>query len=152
MARKIYQENNETSTQYHDMGLYQCPRSRSNLSSRTKHKNKLLPSMASLRSKYMFQDKATPHTSKMTTLYLKESRIQTVTLPGSSPDINPIENCFSFVKSKLEKEDTSNLPKLRSCIRSKWNKLDRKYLEKLCLSMPRRLRDVLKRKGGMTKY
>ena len=111
----------------------------------------LLPSMASLRSKYMFQDKATPHTSK-TTLYFKESRIQTVTLPGSSPDINPIENCFSFVKSKLEKEDTSNLPKLRSCIRSKWNKLDRKYLEKLCLSMPRRLRDVLKRKGGMTKY
>jgi transposase len=112
----------------------------------------LLPSMASLRSKYMFQDKVTPHTSKMTTLYLKESRIQTVTLPGSSPDINPIENCFSFVKSKLEKEDTSNLPKLRSCIRSKWNKLDRKYLEKLCLSMPTRLRDVLKRKGGMTKY
>jgi transposase len=44
--------------------------------------------------------------SKMTTLYWKESRIQTVTLPGSSPDINPIEICFSFVKSKLEKEDT----------------------------------------------
>lgn len=112
----------------------------------------LLPSMGSLKSKYMFQDKATPHTSKMTTLYLKESRIQTVTLPGSSPDINPIENCFSFVKSKLEKEDISSLPKLRSCIRSNWNKLDRKYLEKLCLSMPRRLREVLKRNGNMTKY
>ena len=112
----------------------------------------LLPSMACFRSETMFQDKATPHTSKMTTLYLKESRIHTVTLPGSSPDLNPIENCFSFVKSKLEKEDTSSLPKLRSCIRSKWNKLDRKYLEKICCSMPRRLREVLKRKGGMTKY
>ena len=115
-------------------------------------KKSLLPSMVSLKSNYMFQDKATVHTSKMTTLYLKKSRIQTVTLPGSSPDINPIENCFSFVKSKLEKEDTSNLPKLRKCIRSKWKKLDRKYLEKLCLSMPRRLREVLKQKGGMTKY
>ena len=112
----------------------------------------LLPSMGYFRSKYMFQDKATPHTSKMTTLYLKESRIQTVTLPGSSPDINPIEHCFSFVKSKLEKEDINSLPTLRSCIRSNWNKLDRKYLEKLCLSMPRRLREVLKRNGNMTKY
>ena len=115
-------------------------------------KKYLLPSMVSLRCTYFLQDKATPHTSLRTNSFLKENSIQTVQLPGSSPDINPIENCFSFVKYKLDGEDTSTLPKLKKCIKSKWNKLDRKYLEKLCLSMPKRLQGVLDKRGGMTQY
>jgi transposase len=32
--------------------------------------------------------------------------------PGNSPDLNPIENCWNYMKEKLKFKDTWSLPKL----------------------------------------
>ena len=100
----------------------------------------------------MFADRATSHTAKKSISYLKKEKLKTVFFPGSSPDINPIENVFSYVKNKLERRDTRNVKKLCRSIKSEWAKLDKKYLRKLCDSMPKRLKMVLEGKGSMKKY
>ena len=115
-------------------------------------KKTVLPDMKSHNCKTMFADRATSHTAKKSISYLKKEKLKTVFFPGSSPDINPIENVFSYVKNKLERRDTRNVKKLCRSIKSEWAKLDKKYLRKLCDSMPKRLKMVLEGKGSMTKY
>ena len=115
-------------------------------------KNYLLPTMSKYSCSVFLQDNASPHTSKITSSYLKQNSIQTIYLPANSPDLNPIENLFNFLKYKLESEDTSSLPKLKKAIKKSVGKFDRKYFEKLCLSMPERLQEVIDRRGEMTHY
>ena len=115
-------------------------------------KNYLLPTMSKYSCSVFLQDNASPHTSKITSSYLKQNSIQTIYLPANSPDLNPIENLFNFLKYKLESEDTSSLPKLKKAIKRSVGKFERKYFEKLCLSMPERLQEVIDRRGEMTHY
>jgi transposase len=99
-----------------------------------------------------FQDRATPHTAGNTQKYMRKNGMKTVFLPSSSPDLNPIENSFSFLKSALDKENTSSIPMLKKCIMRHWKRLGRDYFLKLSNSMPRRLNEIVKCKGAMTKY
>ena len=99
-----------------------------------------------------FQDRATPHTAGRTQKYLRTHGLETVFFPSSSPDLNPIENSFSFLKSFLDKENTSSLPQLKQSILKHWKKLGRDYFLRLSHSMPRRLKEIVKKKGSMTKY
>jgi hypothetical protein len=88
--------------------------------------------------------------------FLKESQGQFSIMdwPGNSPDLNPIENCWSYLKKKLKgNSDITSLPKLMEAIKMMWvqdMKLD--YFQKLSDSMPRKLQMVIEAKGEMTKY
>ena len=115
-------------------------------------KKDVLPDMKSHKCKIMFADRAPSHTAKKSISYLKKEKVKTIFFPGSSPDINPIENAFSYVKNKLERRDIRNVKKLSRCIKIEWAKLNQQYLRKLCDSMPKRLKMVLEGKGSMTKY
>ena len=99
------------------------------------------------------QDGATCHTAKIIKEYFFFVNINYIEKwPGNSPDINPIENLWAIFKSKLRERDTSSIPKLQAAIYDVWNKLDRKVLKKLASSIPKRLREVVRRKGYPTKY
>ena len=108
--------------------------------------------MKSRKCKTMFADRETSHTAKKSISYPKKEKVKTIFFPGSSPDINPIENSFSYVKNKLERRDTRNVKNLSRCIKSEWAKLNHQYLRKLCDSMSKRLKIVFEGKGSMTKY
>ena len=81
-------------------------------------KENVLPDMKSHKCKTMFADRATNHKAKKSISYPKKEKVKTIFFPGSSPDINPIENSFSYVKNKLERRDTRNVKKLFRCIKS----------------------------------
>ena len=115
-------------------------------------KNKLQKSMNSTDTNIFLHDKATVHTSKLTSNYLNRNNIKTITLPGCSPDLNPIENVFSDLKRKLARENISSVKGLEKRIRNFWSKLQKSYLTKLVNSMPNRLQEVIRRNSGMTKY
>jgi transposase len=112
----------------------------------------LTPTMRRQHVDLFFQDRATTHTAGSTQKYMRMHGLETVFLPSSSPDLNPIENSFSFLKSCLDKEDISSLPHLKQCILKHWKKLGRDYFLRLSHSMPRRLKEIVKNKGAMTKY
>jgi transposase len=116
----------------------------------------LLPFMRIHGTTVFLQDGAPCHKSKIVMNFLKESQGQFSIMdwPGNSPDLNPIENCWSYMKKKLKgNSDITSLPKLMEAIKMMWvrdMKLD--YFQKLSDSMPRRLQMVIEAKGEMTKY
>ncbi len=40
--------------------------------------------------------------------------------PGNSPNLNPIENCWSVMKMKLKNKEITSLPKLIQAIKMMW--------------------------------
>jgi transposase len=64
----------------------------------------LLRGTRSRPGKYLFQqDNARPHVSKKSQEYLESIRVYTVEWPSESPDLNPIENVWGFIKGELFK-------------------------------------------------
>ena len=61
-----------------------------------------------LKEKMILHDKSKVHSSKMTQAYLKKENQRSLMLPGKSPDMNPVENCFGLLKRKLEKVCSRN--------------------------------------------
>lgn len=99
------------------------------------------------------QDGASCHTSKVVMDWLKEYGVDVIEdWPGNSPDLNPIENLWYIVKKNLRELDTSSLPKLKVAIEEVWNNLSTDILHKLVNSVPNRLKEVIRRKGNITKY
>jgi hypothetical protein len=116
----------------------------------------LLPFMRIHGMTVFLQDGSPCHKSKVVINYLWESQDQFPIMDwlGNSPDLNLIENCWSYMKNKFKgNSDITSLPKLMEAIKMMWVKdmrLD--YSQKLSDSMPRRLQMVIEAKGQMTKY
>ena len=75
-------------------------------------------------------------------------------MSGNSPDLNPIENCWSYMRRKLKgNRDITSLPKLVETIKMTWDSdIKMPYFQKLADRMPRRRQMVIDHKGEMTKY
>ncbi len=74
--------------------------------------------------------------------------------PPQSPDLNPIEHLRDVVEREILIVDVqpTNLQQLRDAIMSIWTKISEEYFQQLVESMPRRIKAVLKSKGGTTRY
>ena len=99
-------------------------------------------------------DGAPCHTAKIIKSYLVSKGIECMPWPGNSPDLNPIENAWNFIKNKVYKNASNmSLETLRSTVTQVWEKkLDKNYFAKLAASMPRRCREVIRAKGELTRY
>ncbi len=74
--------------------------------------------------------------------------------PPQSPDLNPIEHLWDVVEREIHIMDVqpTNLQQLRDGIMSIWTKISEECFQHLVESMPRRIKAVLKTKGGPTRY
>ena len=73
--------------------------------------------------------------------------------PGSSPDLNPIENLWTTMKQKVAEEQPTSAQSLINAIKRVWtNELTVEYCEALVSSMPARIKAVLENKGRYCKY
>jgi transposase len=113
----------------------------------------LLPFMRIHRCTHFLQDGAPCHASKRIKDYLKDKPFEVIDWPGNSPDLNPIENMWNFMKNQLKKVDTNSVPKLITEIKLLWTTgITQEYCRKLSDSMPRRLQKVIEAKGESTGY
>ncbi len=69
--------------------------------------------------------------------------------PPQSPDLNPIEHLWDVVDVDVQ---LTNLQQLCDAIMSIWTKISEECFQHLFESMPRRIKAVLKAKGGPTRY
>lgn len=81
--------------------------------------------------------------------FLKMKKIPLLGWPGNSPNLNPIENAWNYVKDNLTPAMLTSLPALQQGLVKMWGELDMDFLSNYSSSMPRRLQ-VIRKKGGIT--
>ena len=87
------------------------------------------------------------------TQFLKSTKIQILDWPGSSPDPNPTENLCTDLKNQVFERQPTNAKVLEKAIKEVWLKvIVTEYCQSLEESMSKRLKAVIRAKGGPTKY
>lgn len=99
------------------------------------------------------QDSAPAHTSRVVKLWLQRNRIEVLEWPGNSPDLNPIENLWMLLKRKVNSHHATSMQELMYFIKRAWCRdITPELCQRLVASMPKRVKDVIRNKGYVTKY
>lgn len=104
---------------------------------------------------YLFmQDNASIHRSASTMEYLAHHEIAVFGWPACSPDLNPIENLWGLMARDVYRNNRqyATVDELKTAILEAWGRLSLQTLNNLARSLPKRLIQVVKCKGGPTKY
>ena len=72
--------------------------------------------------------------------------------PSQSPDLNPIEDAFHLLKTKLKGKCPKNKQELKTVAVEAWQSITRDETQRLVMSMHSRLQAVIDCKGFATKY
>lgn len=100
-----------------------------------------------------YQDNDPKHKSHVVRMWLLYNCGKVIDTPAQSPDLNPIENLWVYLKKKVAKRQPTNKTALKSAILEEWKNIPSNYdLKKLVHSMKKRLQCVVDAKGGHTKY
>lgn len=99
-------------------------------------------------------DNAPPHRAASVLQLKEELGIRTLRWPSRSPDMNPIEHVWSYLKRKITMLDhqPQNITQLRQALTTCWNEMPQSYIRRLILGMPRRVSSLLLARGGYTRY
>ena len=99
------------------------------------------------------QDNAAAHKAFICRDLFEEKNIRVMNFPSRSPDLNPIENLWSIVKSKVHRRGSySSKDALWEAFEKEWESIEPALCRKLVHSMTSRVRAVIKAKGGYTNY
>ena len=98
------------------------------------------------------QDGARCHTSKLAMEYFEQQQIELLEWAPQSPDLNPIEHVWAFMKKKLKLSPAKNLQELKVKLVQIWNEIPLEFIQKLIKGMFKRSYEVFKAKGGHISY
>ena len=107
----------------------------------------------------VMQDNAPPHAAARTMEEMGERAITPIPWPPNSPDLNPIEAVWDFMKDYIQLNYPSlgsgknqSRDKLRLVVKEAWDSVSSEYFVKLIETMPARCKAVIDADGGPTKY
>jgi transposase len=74
--------------------------------------------------------------------------------PPNSPDLNPIENIWSYMKDIIAKDygEVSSAAEMKKIVRDMWEQFTDTQWDKLIDSLPERMTAVIAARGGSTRY
>ena len=100
------------------------------------------------------QDNDPKHTSKKAKNWFQSHEMRVMVWPPQSPDLNPIEHLWGYLKRKLAAypKPPGGVEELWERIQVEWEAIPVEECRKLIRSMPDRIQAVIKAKGGYTKY
>ena len=116
----------------------------------------MVPSMKDLfgHNKAIFQQDNDPkHTAKVTKVWLSKQSFCVLEWPPQSPDLNPIEKLWEIFNQHQDKsKGIKNEDELWEECQETWKKVSMDICHKLVELIFRRVAEVIKHKGGSTKY
>lgn len=98
------------------------------------------------------EDNDPKHRSKLCSAWKQKNNITTMEWPAMSPDANPIENVWSYIKMQLRGKPVYTEKQLSCQIRKIWRSLPLEYAENLVESMQKRCQAIINNDGDWTKY
>ena len=72
--------------------------------------------------------------------------------PSQNPDLNPIENAWSYLKKRVKARQPKNRKQLWTYAQQEWEKIPIQYCENLAYSFPTRMKKVIASKGHAINY
>jgi transposase len=102
---------------------------------------------------FTFQHDNDPkHSSKLIKEFLEHEKIKILDWPSQSPDLNPIEHVWAYMKRQLYGKNFKTKIELKDALVEVWNNIPKKFIDNLIKSVPRRIRDVFDASGKFSKY
>ena len=100
------------------------------------------------------QDNAPCHKAKICSAFLTRKRVNVIAWPPGSPDMNPIENLWAWIKEKKQKDypTPKNKDQLEDIIFEIWDSITPEQCAKYCGDYTKRLEALKEAKGDHTKY
>lgn len=121
------------------------------------YKKALLPSVSTWfikeKKDWILQEDNDPkHRSRLCTEWKEQYNINQLDWLSQSPNANPIENVWAYIKNKLRGRQVFNIKQLSRKIRRIWRSLPHEYAVKLVESMPRRCQSIIDADDDWTHY
>jgi transposase len=101
---------------------------------------------------YYQQDNASPHTAGTSQRWFHNHGITLLDFPPWSSDLNPIEDLWNNLKSRVYSHHPQTMEELEDWIADEWQATDLNYIRNLCVSMPKRLNLLLGNHGHKVPY
>jgi len=113
----------------------------------------LIPHMQENRGMCLAQDNAPCHVARAILNMLAANRVRTIPWPAASPDLNPIENVWDWLKKEVQRQpQPGNLQELSRLVARVWDTVPQRYLLNCVRSMRRRCQAVIAAGGGQIPY
>lgn len=99
-------------------------------------------------------DNARPHRTQAVQNALQDGNIRRLDWPAMSPDMNPIEHMWDYVKRAIRSRNHPpiSVQELTLAAQEEWNNIPQQTINNLIISMHRRVSALLENRGRHTEY
>jgi transposase len=96
----------------------------------------------------MLQDGATAHTAHTTLDFLDEKGVDYIQNPPSSPELNPIEKVWGWIKHEANKRIPNNLEEFKQLIQKLWNEIPQTLIQQFISHNSTVVNDIIQSEGS----
>ena len=97
-------------------------------------------------------DNARYHWITLALEFYSNNGIKVIDWPPYSPDLNPIENIWAFMKKQLEGKRFATINQLKNKLYDIWESFDEGMVERYTMSIYNRIKACIESNGCLTNY
>ena len=101
---------------------------------------------------FFLQDNAPAHRSEKVLEWFEKKGVPVMPWCAQSPDLNPIEHAWAYLKRKIGQKRHSTVDELKQDILHHWSQITPEFCKSLIMSMKRRALAIINASGYLTKY